>query len=70
MTTVTEKIEFNRWYVAIGAGLLVLALLLQPDWLGRLRPDGSLNTVDTLADFLSHLPGAARTDRAVLALLG
>ena len=49
MTTVTEKIEFNRWYVAIGAGLLVLALLLQPDWLGRLRPDGSLNAVNTLA---------------------
>lgn len=49
MTLVTKRIEFNRWYLAISVGLLVLALLLQPAWVGRLRPDGSLNAVNTLA---------------------
>jgi 4-amino-4-deoxy-L-arabinose transferase-like glycosyltransferase len=44
-----RKIAFNRWYLALGIGLMVLALLLQPAWLGRLRPDGSLNAYNTLA---------------------
>ena len=61
MATDSNKIEFNRWYLAAGAGLIAVALLLQPIWLGRLSADGALNPDNALA--LTFL-------RIFLALLG
>ena len=61
MATVTKKIELNRWYLAAGIGLILLAVLLQPAWVGRLSPDGALNANNALA--LTFL-------RIFLALLG
>ena len=71
MATDSNKIEFNRWYLAAGAGLIVVALLLQPIWLGRLSADGALNPDNALCvDLPAYLAGAARPDRALLALPG
>ena len=49
MATGTKKIEFSGGYLTLSAGLILLALLLQPAWIGSLRPDGSLNANNTLA---------------------
>jgi 4-amino-4-deoxy-L-arabinose transferase-like glycosyltransferase len=47
--TVFAKLRISRWYLAASVGLILLAVLLQPTWLGRLRPDNSLNANNTLA---------------------
>ncbi len=47
MTEQPRESGFNRRYLLLGAGLVLLAGLLRPAWLVRLSPDASLQA-DTL----------------------